>query len=60
MQKKIAVLTVRLVIDVNDGVNINDFLNNMDYSFTPSKSVSCRGADIIDTEITDWEIADIS
>ena len=55
MSRKVYVnVTARLIIRANDDQNIEDVLENMDYSFTSQSD----GADIEDTEITDWEITD--
>ena len=44
---------VRLIIRADEGVDIEDVLSNMDYSFTASPE---DNADIEDTEIQDWEV----
>ena len=55
MSRKVYVnVTARLIIRANDDQNIEDVLENMDYSFTSQSD----GADIEDTEITDWKITD--
>ena len=47
-------VTARLNIRVDEGVDINEVLDEMDYDFTSQTN----GADIEDTEITDWDITD--
>jgi len=55
MPRKVYVnVTTRLIIRADEGVSINEVLENMGYSFTSNND----GADIEDTEITDWEITD--
>lgn len=52
--KKITVdVTTRLVIHLSDDLDVNEVLENMDYSFTAAYS---DDAYIFETEITDWEI----
>jgi len=58
MTRKIYVnVTVRLIIRADEDQNIDEVLENMDYNFTASES---DNADIEDTEITDWELVDVS
>ena len=58
MARKIYVnVTVRLIIRADEDQNIDEVLENMDYKFTASES---DNADIEDTEITDWEVVDVS
>lgn len=58
MARKIYVnVTVRLIIRADEDQNIDEVLENMDYNFTASES---DNADIEDTEITDWELVDVS
>ena len=47
-------VTARLNIRVDEGVDINEVLDEMDYDFTSLTD----GADIEDTDITDWGITD--
>ena len=47
-------VSVRLIIRADEGQDINNVLENMDYSFTSQSD----GADIEETEIKDWEITD--
>jgi len=58
MARKVYVnVTVRLIIRADEGQSIDEVLENMDYNFTASES---DDADIEDTEITDWELVDVS
>jgi len=58
MARKVYVnVTVRLIIRADEGQSIDEVLQNMDYNFTASES---DDADIEDTEITDWELVDVS
>jgi len=55
MDRKVYVnVTVRLIIRADEGVEINDVLENMEYNFISQT----EGADIEDTEVQDWEITD--
>jgi hypothetical protein len=45
---------VNLIIDVEEGVAIDNVINNMNYSFTHSD----EQATIIDTEIVDFNVMD--
>lgn len=58
MARKVYVnVTVHLTIRADEGQSIDEVLENMDYNFTASES---DNADIEDTEITDWELVDVS
>ena len=50
-------VTVRLIIRADEDQNIDEVLENMDYNFTASTS---DNADIEGTEITGWELVDVS
>ncbi len=53
MSRKVYVnVTTRLIIHADEGTDIENVLENMDYSFTSNNS----NANIEETEITDWEI----
>lgn len=55
MSRKVYVtVTVRLIIDQEDGVETTEVIDNLDYNFTSQTP----GADIIDTEITGHEVTD--
>lgn len=54
MRKVYVNLTVRLIIEAEEGVPINHVIQEMDYEMR-SQTVD---ADIVDTEITDFEITD--
>jgi len=55
MDRKVYVnVTTRVIIRADEGVEINDVLENMEYNFTSQT----EGADIEDTEVQDWEITD--
>ena len=54
MRKTYVTVTVKLQINADEGVDINEVLSEMDYSF---KSTT-EGADIEDTCIEDTEITD--
>jgi len=44
----------RLIIDMDEGIEVDEVLENMDYDFTSSTD----GAEIVDTEIMEWEVTD--
>ena len=55
MSRKVYVKVVtKLVIRADDGVSIDEVLENMDYDFTSNND----GADIEDTEIQEWDVED--
>ena len=55
MDRKVYVnLTTRLIFRVDEGQSIYEVLENMDYSFTSDSD----NADILETEILDWEVVD--
>jgi hypothetical protein len=43
---------VKLVLDMDDGVDVSDVISEMDYSFTSNND----GVTITDTEILDHEV----
>jgi hypothetical protein len=47
-------VVTRLKIEVQDGQDVTEVLENMDYEFKASESES--PAKILSTEITEWEI----
>ncbi len=46
---------VRLVLNVDEGAEIGEIMDEMDYNFVPDVD---SPADIVDTEILDYEIKD--
>lgn len=54
MRKVFVDVTVRLVINADEGVDISNVVDEADYSFTSNNT----GADIVDTEILSQEIVD--
>jgi len=55
MSRKVYVLvTTRLIFQVDEGVDINEVLENMEYDFENT----CEGASLEGMEIKDWEITD--
>ena len=56
MDRKVYVnVTTRLIIRASEGQDIAQVLANMDYSFIASDS---DNANILETEILDWEVVD--
>ena len=45
---------VKLVLDMDEGIEVGGVLGEMDYNFTSHT----EGAEILDTEIEDWDIRD--
>lgn len=43
---------VRLIVDMEDGVEVDEFMSDMDYNF---KSQT-EGVDVVDMEIVDHEV----
>lgn len=57
MSRKVYVnVTVRLIIDMDEGVEVSDVINEMDYEFWTSDNVD--NATIVDTEIREFEVID--
>ena len=54
MRKVYVNVTIGLIINAEDSVNIDDFLSDIEYDFVSTDT----DADIIDTEIVDWKITD--
>ena len=54
MRKVTLKLELRVVMLVNEGIEISQVINELDYQISDTTTV----ADILDTEITDYEIED--
>jgi hypothetical protein len=55
MSRKVYVgVKVRLIINMEEGVSVDDVINEMDYKFSSNND----GADIVDSEIIDFEVTD--
>lgn len=54
MRKIYVLVQTRLVIHANDDVEVGEVIQEMDYDFTSKTD----GADIVDTEIVDYELQD--
>ena len=54
MRKVTVKLEVRLVMSVDEGVEISDVVNKLDYQINDTTTT----ADILDTEIIDYEVED--
>ncbi len=54
MRKIYVEVTTRVIIRADEGVDVSEVLSEMDYSFTSST----EGADIEDSEITNWKVQD--
>ena len=47
-------VTVHLYMDVEDGINLNDVVNELDYNFADTTDM----ARIVDTQISDFNIVE--
>lgn len=55
MSKKVtAYLRVKVILNMNEGVTLQDTIDEMDYSFNPD----IDHADLVDSEIESYEIID--
>ena len=54
MRKVTVKLEMKIVMSVNEGMEISEVINELDYQVTDTTTA----ADILDTEITDYEIED--
>ena len=54
MKKVIVEVKTRLVISMDDNIKVIDVIEDMDYSF----DTGIEAADIIDTDIMDYEVTD--
>ena len=54
MRKVTVKLEMRIVMSVDEGVEISEVINELDYQVNDTTTA----ADILDTEITDYEVAD--
>lgn len=54
MRKVIVEVTIKLAINAEEGVEISEVVQEMDYSFTSQTD----NAEIMDTEIRDFDVKD--
>ena len=54
MRKVYVNLQVRMILNMNEGVEVGEVIDEMDYNFKSQTT----GADIIDTEIEGHEVTD--
>jgi hypothetical protein len=54
MRKVTVKLEMRIVMSVNEGVEISEVMNELDYTVSDTTTA----ADILDTEITGYEVVD--
>lgn len=54
MRKVYVNVITRLIIEIDEGVEISDVISEMDYDFNSNTD----GANIVDTEITEHEVTD--
>ena len=54
MRKVTVKLEMRIVMSVDEGIEVSDVVNELDYQINDTATT----ADILDTEITDFEVQD--
>jgi len=54
MKKVYVEVTTRLIISMDEDVEVSEVISEMDYNFDSQTD----GADIVDTEIRDFEVTD--
>ena len=54
MRKVYVDVTIRLIMNVEDGVSIGDVMGEMDYEFNPLDET----AEVVDTEMTMFDVID--
>ena len=54
MRKVYVEVTTRIIMRMNDGVEVDDVITEMDYDFVPQT----EGVDFEDIEIRDYEVTD--
>lgn len=54
MRKVFITLTVHLTVDADEGISMDEVVQEMDYNFMSETD----GADIVDTQIVDFEVTD--
>ncbi len=54
MRKVTVKLEMRIVMSVNEGVEISEVVNELDYQVNDTTTA----ADVLDTEITNYEVVD--
>jgi len=54
MRKVYVEIKSRIIINMDEGVDVAEVIDEMDYGFTSQ----IKGADIVDAEIMDYEVVD--
>jgi len=54
MKKVYVLVTCRLIVNLDEEESFDELMENMDYNFTSHTD----GADIVDTEIREWQVVD--
>ncbi len=54
MRKVYVTVTATLIIEMDEGIEVSNVIDEMDYNFTST----IEGADITDTQIIDHEVTD--
>lgn len=58
MSRRVVVeVKVKLVLDMDEGVEVGEVIQEMDYNFIPTSTLG-PSADVLDTEILDYEVRD--
>jgi hypothetical protein len=55
MRKAYVELKVKIIMELEEGVSVNEVINDMDYKFSYSEP---NYGEITDTEILDYEVVD--
>ena len=54
MRKVYVTVETRIIMQMDEGIEVGDVISEMDYDFTPQT----EGVDFVDTEIRDFEVTD--
>lgn len=54
MRKVFVNLSVKLVLDMDEGIEVSEVIDELEYGFTSNT----EGADVMDTEIVDFDVID--
>ena len=55
MRKVYVEVKTRLIIEMDDGIEVSEVMDDMDYSFSVAEM---DGASIVDSELDDFEVTD--
>lgn len=54
MRKVIVALTIKMIVTLDDDISVSQVINELDYNFSDTTTK----ADVVDTEIIDYQITD--